>query len=52
MAYRRVKKQRRGRTCSTFLQDCRARMTNALIALGSYLAVLVLFLHWWARFPR
>jgi len=27
-------------------------MTYALIALGSYVAVFVLFLHWWARFPR
>ena len=27
-------------------------MTIALIALGSYLAIFVLFLHWWARFPR
>jgi hypothetical protein len=38
--------------CPPFLKDCRAAMTTALIALGSYLAAFVLFLHWWARFPR
>jgi len=40
------------RTCIAVLQDCRAPMTTALIALGTYLTVFVLFLHWWARFPR